>query len=109
MTKEEKIMKLSKLLTTYDYDSMILTKRGFFIEAVMQLFEGETTSLKAEVESLKSQLAKAEADKQELLDMLKEFSKQYKDDLAEGLLLTLIGEYFMNKTNELINKHGNNK
>jgi hypothetical protein len=69
----------------------------------------EYTELNNKVLSLQSQLAKAEADKQELLDMLKEFSKQYKDDLAEGLLLTLIGEYFMNKTNELINKHGNNK
>ena len=139
MTKEEieeTILSLSKLLSIYDADESLETKRGFFIQSVVNLLKLKTTELKAEVESLQSQLkeesatvsflnnelgeyrrlnledariitelqsqlAKAEADKQELLELAINVRYYQNNKITASQLYK--------QANQLINKHGNNK
>jgi seryl-tRNA synthetase len=83
-------------------------KRDTIASLIKQYADQQTTSLKAEVESLQSQLAKAEADKVELLKQLKECTLQI-EYLHDKFPKTGTSSSIILKANQLINKHGNNK
>jgi hypothetical protein len=86
---------------------------SFFEDLVEHVLDGNyvESELKAEVESLQSQLAKAEADKVEILEKHKKdvidayYYGANGNDFPDHPALSSGEQYY----NQLINKHGNNK
>ena len=83
-----------------------LNNKVLSLQSQLHIEERQNEMLIQECEYLKSQLAKAEADKRELLNLISRLDDYFfcEKQLEEGEY-----EDLMNSTHKAINKHGNNK